>query len=122
MIVVDDIVEQLVAGSVGIGDIDGPTAVVGDDNGVVEHPVVLRTAPPINLVNGDTTGVIVGMVTPTPGGLGGVEAGLVGAIVAYGNSSSLAFSAVIIYRLVTFWLPIIPGYLCFWLLRRRKVI
>lgn len=69
-----------------------------------------------------TTGVLVGLVTPTPGGLGGMEAGLVAGMVAYGQTSSLAFSAVIIYRLVTYWLPIIPGYLCFWVLRRKKVI
>jgi uncharacterized protein (TIRG00374 family) len=69
-----------------------------------------------------TTGVMVGIATPTPGGLGGVEAGLVAGMVAYGQSSSLAFSAVIIYRLLTFWLPIAPGALCFWLLRRKRVV
>ena len=66
--------------------------------------------------------VALGAAALTPGGLGGVEAGLVAGIVAFGYSTTLAFSAVIIYRLITFWLPILPGYLAFWLLRRYKVV
>jgi len=80
---------------------------------------------PINVVQAFlvyTIGVVLGAATMTPGGLGGVEAGLVAGLVAVHNDFSLAFSAVIIYRLLTFWLPIIPGYLAFWLLRKAKTI
>lgn len=69
-----------------------------------------------------TVGVIVGAATLTPGGLGGVEAGLAGGVMAYGNATNLAFSAVIIYRLITYWLPILPGYISFWWLRRKKAV
>lgn len=69
-----------------------------------------------------TFGALVGAATMTPGGLGGVEAGMVAGLVAVKADYSLAFSAVIIYRLLTFWLPIIPGYLAFWILRRYKRI
>jgi undecaprenyl-diphosphatase len=69
-----------------------------------------------------TLGTVLGVATLTPGGLGGVEAGLVAGLVAFRAEYSVAFTAVIIYRLVTFWLPIIPGYLAFWLLQRNKLI
>jgi uncharacterized protein (TIRG00374 family) len=69
-----------------------------------------------------TFGTLVGAATMTPGGLGGVEAGLVTGLVAVKADYSLAFSAVIIYRLLTFWLPIIPGYFAFWILRKYKRI
>jgi uncharacterized membrane protein YbhN (UPF0104 family) len=46
---------------------------------------------------------------PLPGGLGGVEAGMVGALLAFGTHASLAILAVLSYRLISFWLPTIPG-------------
>lgn len=69
-----------------------------------------------------TIGVIIGAAALTPGGLGGVEAGMYAAFVAYGNSASKAFAAVIIYRLTTYWLPILPGFLCFVWLRKNKQV
>lgn len=61
-------------------------------------------------------GVLLGALMPTPGGVAGVEAGLTGGLVAYGASLDLAAAAVIAFRVVTFWLPIIPGALAlFWL-------
>jgi uncharacterized protein (TIRG00374 family) len=69
-----------------------------------------------------TIGVLLGTATMTPGGLGGVEAGLVGGLVAVYNDFGLAFSAVIIFRLLTFWLPILPGYLAFWMLQKAHKI
>ena len=67
-------------------------------------------------------GILLGAAALTPGGLGGLEAGLVAGLVAFGYSTATAFAVVIIYRLITFWLPIIPGYLAFWQLRRHKTV
>lgn len=69
-----------------------------------------------------TLGILIGAAALTPGGLGGLEAGLVAGLVAFGYNTASAFAVVIIYRLITFWLPIMPGYLAFWLLRRHKTI
>ena len=55
---------------------------------------------------------------PLPGGLGGVEAGMVGALLAFGTHASLAILAVLSYRLISFWLPTIPGAAAYLQLRR----
>lgn len=60
-----------------------------------------------------TIGVTAASVTPTPGGIGGAEAGLVAGFVSIGIDSSTALSISLIYRLITFWLPILPGFVAF---------
>jgi uncharacterized membrane protein YbhN (UPF0104 family) len=55
---------------------------------------------------------------PLPGGIGGVEGGMIGALVAFGVDPSLALIAVLAYRGFAFWLPIIPGVIAFLTLRR----
>jgi uncharacterized protein (TIRG00374 family) len=57
-------------------------------------------------------------VLPLPGGLGGVEAGMVGAFIAFGTHTSLALLAVLSYRLISFWLPTVPGAVAYLQLRR----
>jgi uncharacterized membrane protein YbhN (UPF0104 family) len=52
-------------------------------------------------------------VSPTPGGIGGVEAAVTAVIVSANVAPSLALAAVVVYRIVSYWLPIIPGYLAF---------
>ncbi len=69
-----------------------------------------------------TIGTLIGAAVPTPGGLGGVEAGLYAGLIAFGFEPGLTLSTIIIYRLMTFWIPILPGYISFWLLQRNKVI
>jgi len=69
-----------------------------------------------------TVGTVLGAAVLTPGGLGGDEAGLIAGIIAYHFDISLAFAAVIIYRFITFWLPIIPGYVAFWILRHTRTV
>jgi uncharacterized membrane protein YbhN (UPF0104 family) len=66
-----------------------------------------------------TVGVLVGTATPTPGGLVGVEAGLVAGLLAYGAGSSPALAAVLLYRFLTYWLPLLPGLVVFLAIRRR---
>ncbi len=68
------------------------------------------------------TGATIGQAAPTPGGLGAVEAALAAGLVAAGLDGGLAVSAVLLYRLVTFWLPTIPGYWAFTSLTRRGAL
>ena len=59
---------------------------------------------------------------PTPGGLGAMEAALCAGLTAAGQEPSLALASVLSYRLATFWLPILPGWLAFHGLERRGLI
>ena len=59
-----------------------------------------------------------GNLLPLPGGLGGVEGGMIGALVAFGVDFNLAVLAVLSYRAISFWLPTIPGAIAFFQLRR----
>ena len=64
-------------------------------------------------------GATIGQAAPTPGGLGAVEAALAAGLTAGGLDAGLAVSAVLLYRLVTFWLPTVPGYWAFnWLTKK----
>ena len=56
---------------------------------------------------------------PTPGGLGALEAALVTALTGYGMGDTAAISAVLTFRLATFWLPVLPGWLMFQRMQRR---
>jgi uncharacterized protein (TIRG00374 family) len=55
---------------------------------------------------------------PLPGGIGGVEGGMIGTFIAFDVSGSLALVAVLTYRAFSFWLPTIPGAVAYWQLRR----
>jgi putative heme transporter len=61
-------------------------------------------------------------VVPTPGGIGSVDAGLVIALVTTGVSIAVATSVVLGYRIITVWLPLVPGALVLGVLVRSKVI
>ena len=64
-------------------------------------------------------GATIGQAAPTPGGLGAVEAALTAGLTAAGLDGGIALSAVLLYRVVTFWIPTIPGYWAFtWLTKR----
>ena len=56
------------------------------------------------------TGATLGSIIPTPGGLGTVEAALTAGLTAAGVPSAVAISAVLLFRLVTFWLPVPVGW------------
>jgi glycosyltransferase 2 family protein len=49
---------------------------------------------------------------PTPGGLGAIEAALVAGLTGIGMQPGPAVSTVLLYRLATYWLPVLPGWLC----------
>lgn len=75
-------------------------------------------APPTAvLVEAFFVGMLANLL-PLPGGIGGVDGGMIGAFVAFGVSGSLALIAVLVYRLVSFWLPSVPGAIAYFQLRR----
>jgi uncharacterized protein (TIRG00374 family) len=59
-----------------------------------------------------------GNLLPLPGGLGGVEGGMIGAFAAFGVNVDLAVLAVLSYRGISFWLPTLPGAVAYFQLRR----
>jgi len=59
-----------------------------------------------------------GNLLPLPGGIGGVDGGMIGALLAFGVDAPLAVPAVLSYRLFAFWLPTIPGAIAYFQLRR----
>ena len=63
-------------------------------------------------------GAAIATVAPTPGGIGATEAALIGGMVAVGVPNSQAVPAVFFFRLVTFWIPILPGWVAYTWLRR----
>lgn len=64
----------------------------------------------------------VAAAAPTPGGLGAIEAALVAGLTGVGMTSGPAVAAVLAYRLMTYWLPVLPGWASFHVLERRGVI
>jgi putative heme transporter len=61
---------------------------------------------------------MLGNLLPLPGGLGGVEGGMIGAFAAFGVNLDLAVLAVLSYRAISFWLPTVPGAVAYFQLRR----
>jgi undecaprenyl-diphosphatase len=59
---------------------------------------------------------------PTPGGLGALEAALVAGLTGVGMAAGPAVSAVLLYRLATYWLPVVPGWLSWRMLQRREYV
>jgi undecaprenyl-diphosphatase len=67
-------------------------------------------------------GAAVAAAAPTPGGLGALEAAVIAGLVAAGMDHTIAVPAVFLYRLGTFWLPILPGWAAFTWLRRSDYV
>ena len=67
-------------------------------------------------------GALATAAVPTPGGLGAAEAALYAGFVSYGVEPSVALSVVLAYRFITYWVPILPGYLSFQYLQRKKLL
>ncbi|MFC5813450.1 lysylphosphatidylglycerol synthase transmembrane domain-containing protein [Nonomuraea harbinensis] len=64
----------------------------------------------------------IGSAAPTPGGLGAVELSLTAGLTVAGVPAELATSAVLLYRLLTFWLPVLPGWAAFTYLQRHEAL
>jgi uncharacterized membrane protein YbhN (UPF0104 family) len=65
---------------------------------------------------------LVAAASPTPGGLGAIELALSAGLTGIGIPSGPAVSAVLLYRLATYWLPVPPGWLSWRLLQRMDYI
>lgn len=59
-----------------------------------------------------------GGLLPIPGGIGGIDGGLIGALVVYGVPAAPAVAAVLMFRVILFWLPLLLGGAAFAALRR----
>ena len=68
------------------------------------------------------TGSAIGSAVPTPGGIGAVEAALSAGLTAAGLHGTVAFSAVLLFRTVTFWLPVPLGWIALNYLQHRDVL
>jgi uncharacterized membrane protein YbhN (UPF0104 family) len=68
------------------------------------------------------TGSALGSIIPTPGGIGAVEAALTAGLVATGLHGTEAASAVLLFRLLTFWLPVPFGWAALSYLERQNAI
>ncbi|MYW67387.1 TIGR00374 family protein [Streptomyces sp. SID8379] len=67
-------------------------------------------------------GNALGSAAPTPGGVGAVEATLTVGLIAIGLPKEVAAPAVLLYRLLTLWLPVLPGWLFFNHLTRKGAL
>ena len=65
---------------------------------------------------------LIAAASPTPGGLGAIEAALVAGLTGVGLPAGPAVSAVLTYRLATYWLPVIPGWISLRILQKRDYI
>jgi uncharacterized protein (TIRG00374 family) len=75
-------------------------------------------SPPVTVVlMGYLIGQLGGLL-PLPGGLGGIDGGLIGTLIVYGMPAAVTTAAVVVYRAVLFWLPLLLGGAAFISLRR----
>jgi uncharacterized protein (TIRG00374 family) len=81
-----------------------------------------RTVPIASIGVVYLTGSAIGSILPTPGGLGGVEAALTAGLTAAGVPGAAAVSAVLLFRLLTFWLPVPFGWAALKYLERQQAL
>jgi len=67
-------------------------------------------------------GNAIGSAAPTPGGLGAVEFSLTAGLTLAGVPREVAAPAVLLFRLLTFWLPVLPGWASFTYLQRHEAL
>ena len=70
------------------------------------------------LVQGFFVGMAANLIPSPAGGVGSVDAGMIGAFVLFGMPTAVVFPAVLAYRVIAFWLPIPPGIVAFVQLRK----
>ncbi|MFI2192528.1 YbhN family protein [Streptomyces coeruleorubidus] len=78
--------------------------------------------PPAHMAVAYLAATVAVALVPTPGGIGSVEAALVMALVAAGGPAAVATAVVLAFRVITVWLPLLPGALTLAALVRLKVI
>ncbi|MET7733169.1 lysylphosphatidylglycerol synthase transmembrane domain-containing protein [Streptomyces sp. NPDC005402] len=80
------------------------------------------SVPPMHIALAYLAATCAVALVPTPGGVGSVEAALVVALVAAGGPAAVATAVVLAYRIITVWVPLVPGALTLGALVRLKVI
>ncbi len=70
------------------------------------------------IVQGFFVGMTANLFPFAPGGVGAVDAGMIGTFVLFGLPSGAVFAAVLCYRVIAFWLPLPPGIVAFFQLRK----
>ena len=75
-------------------------------------------APPIAVVIQAYFVGLLANLLPLPGGIGGVDGGMIGALIAFNVDPGVAVVAVLVYRGFAFWLPTLPGAIAYLQLRR----
>jgi uncharacterized protein (TIRG00374 family) len=70
------------------------------------------------VVQGFFLGMVANLFPLAPAGVGAVDAGMIGAFVLFGIPEETVFPAILIFRLVAFWMPIPPGIVAFFQLRK----
>jgi glycosyltransferase 2 family protein len=81
-----------------------------------------RSVPIASIAVVYLTGSAIGSILPTPGGIGGVEAALTAGLTAAGLPGAVAVSAVLLFRLLTFWLPVPFGWVALSYLEREQAL
>jgi glycosyltransferase 2 family protein len=81
-----------------------------------------RSVPIASIAVVYLTGSALGSLIPTPGGLGAVEAALTAGLTAAGLPGAVAVSSVLLFRLLTFWLPVPFGWAALNFLERKQVL
>jgi uncharacterized protein (TIRG00374 family) len=75
-------------------------------------------SPPLTII---LLGYLIGQLgglLPIPGGIGGIDGGLIGTLIVYGTPAAATAAAVLAYRVILFWLPLVVGGIAFAALRR----
>ncbi len=70
------------------------------------------------VVQGFFLGMVANLFPLAPAGVGAVDAGMIGAFVLFGIPETTVFPAILVFRLVAFWMPIPPGIIAFFQLRK----
>ena len=107
-------------------------AIEGYDVDYGDYPVAVTEAPdieePMVLFNEFSNKTIAKLeANPDkparyPGGIGAMETVMTAGLVAAGVNAGIALSAVLLYRLLSFWLPTIPGWIAFRQLMKRELL
>jgi uncharacterized protein (TIRG00374 family) len=71
------------------------------------------------VVQGYFLGMVANLFPLAPAGVGAVDAGMIGAFVLFGIPEETVFPAILVFRLISFWMPIPPGVVAFFQLRHR---
>ncbi|HEU0236161.1 MAG TPA: YbhN family protein [Candidatus Limnocylindrales bacterium] len=78
------------------------------------------TVSPVDVAAVYLGGTAIAALSPTPGNIGAVEVVLAAGLTGLGVPSATALASVLVFRLLTFWAPVIPGFIAFRSLQRAE--